>query len=126
MAVISLHLLESHPKFPKSFHEKADLSQADFVVSVEWSSMELIRLCRHPSIRTLFLSAEENFIGATRWCNNLDQEPPLTGNWLLASGRIPNKNLASREPSGTASGIIVINWYPSSFCASFSPNTAVV
>src|SRR6202521_2847801 len=40
----------------KSFHEKAGLSQAGFVVSVEWSSMELIRLCRHPSIRTLFLS----------------------------------------------------------------------
>jgi len=37
----------------KSFHEKADLSQAGFMVLVEWSSMELIRLCRHPSIRTL-------------------------------------------------------------------------
>jgi hypothetical protein len=37
----------------KSFHVKADPSQAGFVVSVEWSSMELIRLCRHPSIRTL-------------------------------------------------------------------------
>jgi hypothetical protein len=38
----------------KSFHEKADPSQAGIVVSVEWSSMELIRLCRHPSIRTLY------------------------------------------------------------------------
>jgi hypothetical protein len=37
----------------KSFHEKASLSQVGFVVSVEWSSMELLRLCRHPSIRTL-------------------------------------------------------------------------
>jgi len=36
-----------------SFHEKAGLSQAGFVVSVERSSMELLRLCRHPSIRTL-------------------------------------------------------------------------
>jgi hypothetical protein len=29
------------------------VSQAGFVVPVEWSSKELIRLCRHPSIRTL-------------------------------------------------------------------------
>jgi hypothetical protein len=36
----------------KAFHEKAGLSQAGFMVLVEWSSMELIRLCRHPSIRT--------------------------------------------------------------------------
>jgi hypothetical protein len=40
----------------KSFHEKDNPSQAGFVVSFEWSSMELIRLCRHPSIRTLLLS----------------------------------------------------------------------
>jgi len=40
----------------KSFHEKADLSQAGFVVSVGWSSMELIHLSRHPSTRTLLLS----------------------------------------------------------------------
>jgi hypothetical protein len=40
-------------QYAKSFHEKAGLSQAGFVVSVEWSSMELLRLCRHPSIRTL-------------------------------------------------------------------------
>ena len=40
----------------KSFHEKADPSQAGFVVSVEWSCLEPIRLCRHPSIRTLLWS----------------------------------------------------------------------
>jgi hypothetical protein len=38
----------------KSFREKADLSQAGFALLFEWSSMELIRLCRHPSIRTLW------------------------------------------------------------------------
>jgi hypothetical protein len=37
----------------KSFHEKADPSQAGFLLLFEWSSMELICLCRHPSIYTL-------------------------------------------------------------------------
>jgi hypothetical protein len=37
----------------KPIHEKAGPSQAGFVVPVEWSSMALIHLCRHPFIRTL-------------------------------------------------------------------------
>jgi hypothetical protein len=51
--------LEPHTEdlgLANSFHEKAGLSQAGFVVSVEWSCLEPIRLCRHPSIRTLLLS----------------------------------------------------------------------
>ena len=55
-----------------SFHEKADLSQAGFVVSVEWSCWEPLRLCRHPSIRTLwwsdFRSVQVGRPGFSRCC----------------------------------------------------------
>jgi hypothetical protein len=52
-AIRARHQMPRDDLTAKSFHEKAGLSQAGFVVSVEWSSMEPIRHCRHPSIRTL-------------------------------------------------------------------------